>query len=48
MADVALDVLDRLADAPHRQGELLCPFLDLAAAYGDKELADDVLRTEAH
>jgi hypothetical protein len=48
IADVAHDVLDRLADEPHRRSEFLLRFLGLAAAYGGAELAAEALRLAAH
>jgi hypothetical protein len=48
IADVALDVLDRVADTTQRRSEFLLQFLGLAAAYGGGELAADGLRLAAH
>lgn len=48
IADVALDVLDRLADTPERRSEFLLDFLRLVAASGGGELATDALRHACH
>ena len=48
IADVAHDVLDRLADEPHRPSEYLLRFLGLAAAYGGAELAVEAPGIPAH
>ena len=48
IADVMLDVLDRLADQPARRSDFLLDVLRLVATYGGGELAKAALREAGH